>query len=92
MSMFDVTSLFSRVLQQVSNGASRAGNWTRGQVLNIRRKRPKSAEAAASASTAATSTTATETTTSAPTTSKNKSTSKQKPATNGESSKCQSKR
>lgn len=72
MSMFDVTALFSRFFQQVSNGASRAGNWTRGQVLNIRRKRPKSAEAATATATA-------------PTTSSTQ-------ATNGESSKRQSKR
>lgn len=79
MSMFDVTALFSRFFQQVSNGASRAGNWTRGQVLNIRRKRPKSAEAAASTATAT-----------APTTSSTSQNTQK--ATNGESSKRQSKR
>lgn len=79
MSMFDVTALFSRFFQQVSNGASRAGNWTRGQVLNIRRKRPKSAEAAASTATATVPTTS----------STSQNTQK---ATNGESSKRQSKR
>lgn len=77
MSMFDVTALFSRFFQQVSNGASRAGNWTRGQVLNIRRKRPKSAEAATATATAPT------------TSSTSQNTQK---ATNGESSKRQSKR
>lgn len=56
--MFDITALFGRLCQQVSNGANRAGNWTRGQVLNIRRKRPKSAEAAATTA-ATTSTTST---------------------------------
>lgn len=81
MSMFDVTALFSRFFQQVSNGASRAGNWTRGQVLNIRRKRPKSAEAAASTATA---------TATAPTTSSTSQNTQK--ATNGESSKRQSKR
>lgn len=60
MSMFDVTALFSRLLQQVSNGANRAGNWTRGQVLNIRRKRPKSEEAAATSATATAATTSTQ--------------------------------
>lgn len=79
MSMVDLTALFNRILQQVSNGANRAGNWTRVQVLNIRRKRPKSAEAAATAATAISATTSVS------------STATQK-ATNGESSKRQSKR
>lgn len=56
MSVFDLTAAFNRLLQQVSNGANRAGTWTRGQVLNIRRKRPKSATAATTATTSITST------------------------------------
>ncbi|XP_055314089.1 probable phospholipid-transporting ATPase IA isoform X6 [Sitodiplosis mosellana] len=54
MSFFDLTAVFNRILQQVSNGANRAGTWTRGQVLNIRRKRPKSATAATTATTSTT--------------------------------------
>lgn len=54
MSFFDLTAIFNRILQQVSNGANRAGTWTRSRVLNIRRKRPKSATAATTATTSTT--------------------------------------
>lgn len=60
MSVVDLTAVFNRFLQQVSNGATRAGTWTRGQVLNIRRKRPKSATAATTATTSSTTSTATQ--------------------------------
>lgn len=58
MSFFDLTALSNRILQQVSNGANRAGTWTRGQVLNIRRKRPKSATTTTTATTSTTITSA----------------------------------
>lgn len=61
MSVFDITAVFNRLLQQVSTGANRAGTWTRGQVLNIRRKRPKSATAATTATTSSSTTTSTAT-------------------------------
>lgn len=56
MSFFDENALLSRLLQQVNNGANRAGTWTRDQMINIRRERPKNA----TADTTATSSTATE--------------------------------
>lgn len=54
MSFIDVTAFLNRILQQVSDGANHAGTWTRGQLLNIRRKRPKSATADTTATTSTT--------------------------------------
>lgn len=45
MSFIDLTVTFNRILQQVNNGASRVGLWTRAQVLSLRRKRTKSTTA-----------------------------------------------
>lgn len=54
MSFIDITAFLNRILQQVSDGANRAGTWTRSQLLNVRRKRPKSATAATTATTSTT--------------------------------------
>lgn len=51
MSFIDLTAFFSRILQQVNSGASRAGTWTRQKVLNIRQERRKSTTAATTAAT-----------------------------------------